>query len=173
MDKLLSTDQIMVIIIVNKIIMVVFVGIQLYLPYVSQIISNFSMVYASQFYDVDHNSDSYNDGLWCQSDSNRTNIGAWYFPNGTQIPLFAGILGDSSSPSPLFTKQCPGQIVLGRKGPLIGLEGLYVCVIPDVLGINQTLVVGLYADTSYNKNGECLQTLLDFQFIFCRWSKSF
>ena len=47
------------------------------------------MIYTAQFYDVD----KYNgindtiDALWCQSANNGTNIGVWYYPNGTEVPV--------------------------------------------------------------------------------------
>uniref|UniRef100_A0A1X7TGV5 Uncharacterized protein n=1 Tax=Amphimedon queenslandica TaxID=400682 RepID=A0A1X7TGV5_AMPQE len=112
------------------------------------------MIYASQFYNVDQNNDANNiiDALWCQSANNGTNIGVWYYPNGTEVPLFDGSFIDPSAPSPLFSKRFSGQIALARRGVLFGYEGLYKCIIPDENGVNQTLVVGAYTDTGYNNN---------------------
>ena len=111
------------------------------------------MIYASQFYDVNKNNDSFNDALWCQSANNGTNIGVWYYPNGTEVPLFDGKFNDSSAPRPVFSKRLNSQIALARNGGLSGYEGLYKCIIPDENGVNQTLVVGAYTDTGYNNNG--------------------
>uniref|UniRef100_A0A1X7TGS7 Fibronectin type-III domain-containing protein n=1 Tax=Amphimedon queenslandica TaxID=400682 RepID=A0A1X7TGS7_AMPQE len=129
-------------------------GIQLYLPYEDRIIPDYSMIYASQFYDKDENNDAedINDALWCQSANNVTNIGVWYHPNGIEVPLFDGDFTDPSAPSPLFSKRFNGQIALARRHGLSGYEGLYKCIIPDENGVDQTLVVGAYTDTGYNNN---------------------
>ena len=111
------------------------------------------MIYAEQFYEVDKNGDGINDALWCQSVNNGSNIGLWYYPDGTQVPLFTGAFDDNSAPSPIFSKRFTGQIALARKAGLSGYEGLYTCIIPDENGVNQTLVVGVYTNHAYNING--------------------
>uniref|UniRef100_A0A1X7SR05 Fibronectin type-III domain-containing protein n=1 Tax=Amphimedon queenslandica TaxID=400682 RepID=A0A1X7SR05_AMPQE len=129
-------------------------SVQLYLPYEDRIIPDYSMIYAGQFYDKDEDNDANDttDALWCQSANNVTNIGVWYYPNGTEVPLFDGEFGDPSAPSPLFSKRFSGQIALARSDGLSGYEGLYKCIIPDENGVDQTLVVGAYTDTGYNNN---------------------
>ena len=129
------------------------IGVQLYLPYEDRIIPDYSMVYASHFYDVDENEDvnDTTDALWCQSAINDTNIGVWYYPNGTEVPLFDGNFGPSA-PSPVYSIRFSGQIALARRGGLLGYEGLYKCIIPDENGVNQTLVVGAYTDDRYKNN---------------------
>ena len=112
------------------------------------------MIYAGQFYDLDKNNDGITDALWCQSGNDGSNIGLWYYPNGTQIPLFIGNFDQSNSPSPIFSKRFTGQIALTRKYGLSGIEGLYTCIIPDENGVNQTLVVGVYRNHVYNSNGQ-------------------
>ena len=113
------------------------------------------MIYAGQFYNVDQNNDpnNINDALWCQSANNITNIGVWYYPNGTEVPLFDGPFTNASAPSPVFSKRFSGQIALARRAGLGGYEGLYKCIIPDENGVNQTLVVGAYTNSGYNSNG--------------------
>uniref|UniRef100_A0A1X7UVJ7 Uncharacterized protein n=1 Tax=Amphimedon queenslandica TaxID=400682 RepID=A0A1X7UVJ7_AMPQE len=130
------------------------IGVQLYLPYWNRIIPDYSMIYASQFYDHDQNNDPLDvtDALWCQSANTSTNIGVWYYPNGTEVPLFDGPFNDSSAPSPVYSKRFSGQIALARRDGLSGYEGLYKCIIPDENGVNQTLVVGAYTDNGYNNN---------------------
>ena len=120
------------------------------------ILSNFSMIYATQFYNVDQNNDpnNTNDALWCQSANSSTNIGVWYYPNGTEVPLFDRDFIDASAPSPVFSKRFSGQIALARRAGLGGYEGLYKCIIPDKGGVNQTLVVGAYTDATYNANSQ-------------------
>ena len=132
-------------------------GVQLYLPYVNKIIPDYSMIYGGQFYDVDQNyndSNNINDALWCQSANSGSDIGVWYYPNGTQVPLFTGNFIDISAPSPLFSKRFNGQIALARRATILGFEGLYTCIIPDENGVNQTLVVGAYRTNTYNNNSK-------------------
>ena len=109
------------------------------------------MVYSSQFSDNDDD-DNITDALWCQSANNGSNIGLWYYPNGTQVPLHSGEF--ESGPSPIFSKRFTGQIALARNGELLGHEGLYTCIIPDENGVYQTLVVGIYRSITYNSNGQ-------------------
>ena len=132
---------------------IVILGVELYLPYENRTIPDYSMIYASQFYNDDKNNDSFNDALWCQSANNVTNIGVWYYPNGTEVPLFDGAFVNSSALSPVYSKRFSGQIALARRDGLSGYEGLYKCIIPDENGVDQTLVVGVYTDTGYNNNG--------------------
>ena len=129
-------------------------GVQLYLPYQNKTIPDFSLLYAGQFYDVDVNNDNTNDALWCQSANNGSNIGMWYYPDGTQVPLFTGAFDDSSAPSPMFSKRFSGQIALARRSGISGYEGLYTCIIPDENGVNQTVVAGIYRTSTYNNNGQ-------------------
>ena len=112
------------------------------------------MIHGGQFYDVDVNGDGINDALYCQSANSGSNIGVWYYPNGTQVPLFTGALGDSSAPRPIYSKRVTGQIALARREGLAGIEGLYTCIIPDENGTNHTLVVGIYTIPTYNANGK-------------------
>ena len=109
------------------------------------------MINGSQFYDVDTNDDGINDALWCQSANNGSDIGWWFYPNGTQV--FPGKFGDNSAPKPVYSYRSVGQIALARKDGLSKNEGLYICLIPDENGVNQTLVVGAYTDSSYESNG--------------------
>ena len=129
-------------------------GVQLYLPYVNKIIPDYSMIYAGQFYDIDQDDDSQgiNDALWCQSANSGSDIGVWYYPNGTQVPLFTGNF--TEGPSPLFSKRFNGQIALARRTGLSDIEGLYTCIIPDENGVNQTLVVGAYRTNTYINNSK-------------------
>uniref|UniRef100_A0A1X7SII5 Ig-like domain-containing protein n=1 Tax=Amphimedon queenslandica TaxID=400682 RepID=A0A1X7SII5_AMPQE len=129
-------------------------GVQLYLAYENRTTPDYSMIYASQFYDIDQNNDvnDITDALWCQSANTSTNIGVWYYPNGTEVPLFDGPFDDLSAPNPVYSKRFSGQIALARRDGLSGYESLYKCIIPDENGVNQTLVVGAYTDTGYDEN---------------------
>ena len=112
------------------------------------------MIYAGQFFNFDENNDGTSDALWCQSANNDSDIGLWYYPNGTQVPLFDGDFDAQNSPTLPFSKRFTGQIALARKSGLSGYEGLYTCIIPDENGVNQTLVVGAYRNSAYNSNGQ-------------------
>ena len=135
-------------------------GVQLYLPYETRIIPDFSMLYAGQFFNIDQNNDGTNDAIWCQSGNNDSNIGLWYYPNGTQVPLFTGDLAALNAPVPVFSKRFTGQIALARNYGLLGVEGLYTCIIPDENGVNETLVIGVYRNTNYNSNGQRLNNVV-------------
>ena len=67
-------------------------GIQLYLPYENRIISDFSIIFDLSFYNIDKDDDGTIDNLWCQSANNNSGIGLWYYPHGTQVPLFTETL---------------------------------------------------------------------------------
>ena len=95
-----------------------------------------------------------NNVLYCQSVNNGSDIGVWYYPDGTQVPLFTGAINDQSAPRLLFSKRFNGQIALARRDGLSGVEGLYTCIITDENGMNQTLVVGVYTDDTYNNNSK-------------------
>ena len=112
------------------------------------------MIYAGQFFNFDQHSDGTSDALWCQSANNDSDIGVWYYPNGTQVSLFDGKFDAQNSPSPIFSKRFIGQIALARSGGLSGIEGQYACIIPNENGVNQTLVVGVYRGATYNINGQ-------------------
>ena len=129
-------------------------GVQLYLPYEDEIIPDYSMIYAGQFYGDDQDNDGTNDGLWCQSANSGSDIGVWYYPNGTQVTLFTEAFDNTSAPRPLFSKRFNGQIALARREGLAGIEGLYTCIIPDENGVNQTLVVGAYRTGTYNNSSK-------------------
>ena len=131
------------------------IGVQLYLAYETKIIPDFSMIRGGEFFDVDKNYDGTGDSLWCQSANNGSDIGLWYYPVGTVVPL-ATAVGNVNTQSPTYSKRFTGQIALARKSSLSGYEGLYTCIIPDENGINQTLVVGVYRNYAYNMNGQWL-----------------
>ena len=61
--------------------------------------------------------------------------GNWFFPNGTRIP--------SSGTQEDFHRTRGDMMVLlhRRRG---GEEGVYYCVLPDVLNVAQTIYIGVY-----------------------------
>ncbi len=86
--------------------------------------------------------DEQNDILWCQSANNGNPIGDWYFPAGGQVD----VIDDAG---PFHVLHVDGQIGLLRNLGVLGLEGLYNCVIPDENNITQTLWVGIYRTGTY------------------------
>ena len=123
------------------------IGVQLYGGFNKTSYPNNSMIPANYFYASDKSNDGLIDALWCQSARNESNIGVWYYPNGTQVPT----VDDSS---PLHSVHMSGQIGLYRKSGLGNLEGIYTCVIPDKCNVNQTLTVLLYKEHTYRLNSE-------------------
>ena len=93
-----------------------------------------SIIPANYFHHDDPNSDRLNDGLWCQSARNESNIGVWYYPNGSQVST----VDDSS---PLHSVYISGQVGLYCEKGVNNYEGIYI---PDEHNVNQTLRVALY-----------------------------
>ena len=108
---------------------------------------NNSMIPGIYFYGNDQNNDGLNDNLWCQSARNESNIGVWYYPNGSQVST----VNDSS---PLHSVYMSGQIGLYREYGIGKYEGIYTCVIPDEHNINQTLMILVYRKYTYEINSE-------------------
>ena len=128
-------------------------GVQLYLPYENKIIPDFSMLHEQQFYQSNRHRYRADEVLWCQT-ANNLGHGEWYYPNGTQVPSFNRTFLVRSSTIPIFFKRFTGQIALARRNSLSGYEGLYTCIILDENRVNQTLVVGVYTEATYNSNGQ-------------------
>ena len=77
--------------------------------------------------------------------------GHWFFPNGTEIPI------EGSGYSFYRYRRDSGSGVLGgallnRRFSAMSPNGIYRCVIPNNRRVNQTLYIGLYADS--NDNGK-------------------
>lgn len=81
--------------------------------------------------------DGLNDGLWCQSTNNGSEVGAWIRPDGQTIGQFV------DANDPLYTVHSPGQVGLLRPHAINidPYQGLYKCIIPDWNGAVQELVV--------------------------------
>ena len=122
---------------------------RLYLSDGNRVIPNYFMVRGSQFYDVDINGDGQNDGIWCQSALNESMIGVWYLPNGSPVSTQS-----RATPLESYHTNVTGQVGLLRRGGLASFEGLYSCIIPNEEGVNQTLYVATYRDSTFNNIGE-------------------
>ena len=106
-------------------------------------IPNYAMIAARDFADKDDGSigldfagqlDGINDGLWCQSANNGSDIGSWHLPNGSAVP-------DDLDADPIHTANRPGQVGLLRTTSIGSspYQGMYTCTILDEDGVNQTL----------------------------------
>ena len=134
----------------------IFSGVRLYQGLLQRVIPNYAMISASGFGSEDLGTsglnyaganDSINDGLWCQSANNGSNIGSWQLPNGS-------VVTDDLNATPLHMANEPGQVGLLRINVAqIGLspyQGMYTCTIPDENGVNQTLVVWASGNFAYH-----------------------
>ena len=106
------------------------------------------MIPANYSHGNNKNNDGLNDALWCQSAKNESNIGVWYYPNGTHVST---VNYDSS---PLHSVYMSGQIGLYRDYGINNSQGIYRCVIPDECNVNQTLMILLYTMYTYEINNE-------------------
>ena len=122
---------------------------RLYLSDGNRVIPNYFMVRGSQFYDIDINGDGQNDGIWCQSALNESMIGVWYLPNESPVSTQS-----RATPLESYHTNVTGQVGLLRRGGLASFEGLYSCIIPNEEGVNQTLYVAAYRDSTFNNIGE-------------------
>ena len=73
--------------------------------------------------------------------------GNWYFPNGTEVPT-------NDTGWLFYITRGAGVVRLHRLyNHSGGVSGIYRCDIPDLIGLNQTLDVGLY-DLTRIANGK-------------------
>ena len=134
----------------------------MYLGLLNTTIPNYAMVAAGDFGYADAGTnrhgtiagsvgvgelDGLNDGLWCQSAMNVSDIGSWQLPNGSPV-------SDDLEFDPIHMANRPGQVGLLRREGLYNspYKGMYTCTIPDEKGVNQTLVV--WADRSSDYDGK-------------------
>ena len=133
-------------------------GVRLYLGLLNTTIPNYAMMAAGDFAEADGSTgrhgfvgrlDGLNDGLWCQSAMNVSDIGSWQLPNGSVVSD-----DPSTNPftAPVIMAKKPGQVGLLRRDGLNNspYQGMYTCTIPDENGINQILVVWTDRSTVYD-----------------------
>ncbi len=101
-------------------------------------LSNFTIIDAGDFSDS-----TISNVLWCQSANNRTTIGEWFVPSGTNV----SVVDDAG---PLHVHYDEGQIGLLRNLGIGNEQGLYRCVIPDENEVNQDLWIAIYRTGTYN-----------------------
>ena len=133
-----------------------FAGVRLYQGLRNRTIPNYAMIAGRDFGDRDFGTmgsdyagrnDDLNDGLWCQSAMDVSDIGSWKLPNGNAVP-------DDLNANPIHMANRSGQVGLLRSsGTSINrspYQGLYTCTIPDENGVIQTLVVWAAANSFYD-----------------------
>ena len=96
--------------------------------------------------------DGINDGLWCQSALNVSDIGSWKLPNGSDVP-------NDLNAQPIHMANVSGQVGLLRSESIASSPylGMYTCTIPDENGVHQALVVWASGNSAYDGikgNGE-------------------
>ena len=63
-------------------------------------------------------------------------LGNWFFPNGTRVP-------SSGEQWDFHRTRDHMKVLLHRKRG--GVEGIYHCMIPDTMNVNQTIYIGVYS----------------------------
>ena len=126
-----------------------FPGVRLYQGLLNKTIPNYAMIAGRDFVHRDGggdgNVDGINDGVWCQSAKNVSDIGSWKLPNGNSV-------SDDLEFQPIHMGNRPGQVGLLRYGSIgpSPYQGLYTCTIPNENGFNQTLVVWAGGNSAYD-----------------------
>ena len=103
------------------------------------------IVYASHNFIFINDIGEYDNGLQCITDrkpccGNPTNAGEWFFPNGTLVPP------TYENGGRLYTSRGhnDGRVILNHFNSTATYPtGQFCCVVPDVMGINQTLCVNI------------------------------
>ena len=65
-------------------------------------------------------------------------LGNWWFPNGTRVP---------TSGNHWYFHRTRGQSVVRLQRWRGGEEGIYSCMIPDAMNVDQTIYIGVYSRT--------------------------
>ena len=63
-------------------------------------------------------------------------LGNWYLPNGSRVP---------SERNQWAFYRTRGRMVVGMHHRGGGEKGIYRCVIPDAMDVNQTIYIGVYS----------------------------
>ena len=129
-------------------------------------IPNYAMIAARDFAhrdlglpetDYAGGSDGINDGVWCQSALNVSDIGSWKLPNGNAV-------SDDPEFNPIHMANRPGQVGLLRSEGIGSspYQGIYTCTIPDENGVNQTLAVWAAGNAAYDGGTDSNRELNEF-----------
>ena len=82
------------------------------------------------------------------------NVGRWIAPNGVDLTNstmdpFDVNIGDEQDPGSLVIQQRSGHIVTRS------FQGIYTCIIPDAIGLQNYLHVGIYQN-GFNSKNNCM-----------------
>ena len=157
-------------------------GIRLFSEHNNDVLPNYSILTFNDFSDDEKMGDSNAilEGIWCQNVDSDDSSGQWYAPYNVTVPEYRGDFGmeipgpadqggkvkhpennEYDGKNPIYSANFEGQTVLlrDRDSEFQSDEGLYYCTIS-----NTVLVVGLYAETTYNKNGMPNYTSLSYYY---------
>ena len=131
-----------------------FPGVRLYQGVRNRTIPNYAMIAGRDFAARDGGTggaghlDGLNDGIWCQSAMNVTDIGSWNLPDGNAA-------SDDLDFNPIHMANRRGQVGLLRSAGIGSSPymGMYTCTIPDVNGVNHTLVTWAARNGAYDGTG--------------------
>ena len=92
--------------------------------------------------------------LDCSSGSMTSNVGRWIAPNGEDITYsnidpFDVTVGSANDPGHLSIQQASGHFLTAS------FQGVYTCTIPDEIGVERSLHVGLYLNGFNSKFLPC------------------
>ena len=126
-------------------------GVGLYQGVLNRTIPNYAMIAARDFADRDEGTTSFgandglNDGVWCQSAMNVSEIGSWKLPNGSAV-------SDDLNAIPIHMANNQSQVGLLRNSGInrSPYQGMYTCTIPDENGVGRTLVVWAARNAAYD-----------------------
>ena len=85
----------------------------------------------------------------CGQSGNKSVLGNWFFPNGTSVPR-NGMQWNFY--------RTRGQMVVRLNRRRGGVDGIYSCVIPDSMNVNQTIYIGMYTANRSTGEWHCLYT---------------
>ena len=66
-------------------------------------------------------------------------MGNWYFPNGTRLP------SENAIGKEWELYRTRGQMAIHMNRRRGGVEGIYLCEIPDAMNVTQTIYIGVYS----------------------------
>ena len=75
------------------------------------------------------------DALRCTATCSSPGISNWFFPNGTRVP-------NEIAEWDFYHRGYTSYLYMHRRRG--GVTGIYHCVIPDIMNVNQTIYIGVY-----------------------------
>ena len=144
--------------------------------YLELVLPDYYMITSQHFPDTENDDDTDNapEGIWCIHYFHWSDVGTFYYPNGTKVVVYTGSFINNrktnyyNGPDPIFQSGAGenfNQAVLFRDTdsttPITSdYEGLYKCII-----LGRTLVVGVYDTSTYNDNSELMMSCVVIVYI--------